>query len=786
MRPGFRLRVKTTLPQFALMAIVATATLVADASESELDGRAIFTTTCARCHGPDGAGVEDGPDPLTGDLSVAQLTEVIAETMPEDDPGTLSPDEAVAVAAFIHDAFYSPIARARNKPPRIDLARLTVGQYRRAVADLLGSFGDPPRGSDRRGLVGEYFQGREPSGEQDRAARRIDPQVDFNFGVDAPTPKIKEPHGFSVRWTGSICAAETGEYQFVVRTDHAARLWINDAERPLIDAWVKSGDDTDHEGRLFLIGGRAYPIKLEFSKAKLGVDDDKEKKEKPPSAPASIALLWRRPHGALQPVPSTNLASTPAPESFVCSTPFPPDDRSYGWERGTAVSKDWDQATTAAAIQAADYVAARLNRLANTSDDAGDRAEKLRDFCRTLVERAFRQPLDRGLARSHVDAQLAAVGEPELAVRRVVLLALKSPRFLFRELGDGPDPYHAAARLSFGLWDSIPDEPLIAAARDGRLTTKAERRHQAQRMVADPRARAKLHEFLLAWLDLDVPADLRKDPALYPECDEIFLADLRTSLELFLDDVLKSEAADYRRLLLADEVYLNKRLAKAYGVEPPPDDAESVAGFTRVRLDVGQRSGILTHPYMMARFSYSSGTSPIHRGVFLARGMLGQALRPPPEAFTPLAPELHPDLTTRERVALQTEPAACMTCHRIINPLGFTLERFDAIGRYRDREGDKPVDDAGAFRTRTGDVVALRGARELAQYVATSEEGQAAFVEQLFHHLVGQSVEAYGSNVLEILRQSFADHDYNIRQLAVEIMVATIPVGRETSGDGDP
>jgi hypothetical protein len=466
-----------------------------------------------RCHGADGAGeptLEDGPEPLAGDLSVAQLADVIRETMPEDDPGTLTRAEAQAVAAYVHDAFYSLIARARIAPPRIELARLTVGQYRRAVADLCGSFGDPPWWSDERGLSGDYFQEREPKGDKERALHRTDLEVNFDFGVDAPAPEIKAPHGFSIRWNGALRAAETGEYEIVVRTDHAARLWLNNPEVPLIDAWVKSGDQAEYVARAYLIGGRAYSVRLEFSKAKQGVDDsDKNKdKEPPPSKPASIALLWRRPHGALQVIPARNLAASSVGESFVCSTPFPPDDRSYGWERGTAVSKEWDAATTAAAIEAADYIAPRLNRLAGTKDDEDKREEKLRQFCRTLVERAFRAPLTDELAVKYVDAQFEAVDDLDAAVRRVVLLTLKSPRFLFREVGGVPDAYATAARLSFGLWNSSRSTA-ADAARDGLLQRPAfASRPNDRRPAPAPAPR------VLAWLGIDV-ARSRKNPEKY-------------------------------------------------------------------------------------------------------------------------------------------------------------------------------------------------------------------------------------------------------------------------------
>jgi hypothetical protein len=348
-------------------------------------------------------------------------------------------------------------------------------------------------------------------------------------------------------------------------------------------------------------------------------------------------------------------------------------------------------------------------------------------------------------------------------------LVLKSPRFVYREVGNGrPDGYDVASRLAFGLWDSLPDQNLLDAAAAGQLGTREQVVRQARRMVVDSRARSKLREFLLHWLKVDQNAGIVKDRKLFPQFDEGVASDLRTSLDLFLDDVIESESADFRQLLRADYLYLNGRLAQFYGASLKAD-----APFQKVCLDSPERAGVLTHPYLMASFAYTGASSPIHRGVFVARSVLGRVLRPPPEAIAPLAADLHPSLTTRERVTIQTKPESCQSCHGMINPLGFTLERFDAVGRYRTDEKGRPIDAMGSYETRAGELVKFDGVRAIAAFLADSEEAHNAFIQQLFHHLVKQPIHAFGYQELSNLRRFFAAHDFNIRELSVEVMATS-------------
>jgi len=739
---------------FSIAWIVATSS----ARAAEISGEQIFRQKCAACHGESGQGNEDEyPEPLAGDKGVGELAALITKTMPKDEADECVGEDAQKVAAYIHEAFYSAQARARNKPPRIELARLTVRQYRHALADLIGSFrsNDQPQGE--HGLSGEYYKSRRFR-RRERELERRDATVDFSFGDKGPVPDKVGAEEYAIRWEGSLLAPQTGLYEFNVRTENAARLWINDRQNALIDAWVQSGDDLDHTESVWLLGGRVYPLRLEYFKSK---------REKT----GSVALRWKLPHGAETVVAERYLFADRAAEVYVAATPFPPDDRSIGYERGTSISKAWDDATTDAALQAAGYIVDHLRELAGVAGEGNDRQKRLQEFCETFVERAFGHRLTDEQRRFFVGRQFDEADDPDTAVKRVVLLTLKSPRFLYQGLGAAggkgeSDDCRAAEQLALAMWDSLPDANLRDAARAGQLRTSEQIRLQAERMAGDWRARAKLREFLLQWLRVDHLADLSKDPKRFPEFNPALAADLRESLDRFLDEIIASDEADFRQLLLADYMYLNGSLARFYGARLPED-----APFQKVAFEPEQRAGVLTHPYLLSGFAYTSTSSPIHRGVFISRSVLGRVLRPPPQAVSPLAPDLHPDLTTRERVDLQTSAKSCQACHAMINPLGFTLEHFDAVGRYRKEEKGRAVDATGGYLSRSGKTHEFAGARPLARFLAESDESHEAFVEQLFHYLAKQPIRAYGPQALPGLCASFAEKNFNIRRLMVEIAV---------------
>ena len=727
--------------------------LTGNAAEAKpLLGEQIYRKMCVDCHATNGEGVKDKVNPFHGMKTLIELTTLIDETMPEEDPETCQGKDAEQVAQYVFQRFYAKDSDSASAIARVQLSHLTVRQYLFTTSDLMSNFlGSAKVTTPERGLRAEYFSSRGFQGDK-RVEKRVDPVINFQFGDKAPVENIKDAAEFSMKWEGSVLAEETGDYEFILKTENGARLCVNQAD-PIIDEWVSSqGRAKEHKATIRLLGGKPYTLRLELFKYK-----DKS---------SSVVLEWKPPHKAQEVIPQRNLTTQQVPGTFISSTVFPPDDSVSGYERGTAVSKAWDEATTTAAIEIMTTVIKHLDRLAGTKPDDKERDKKIRQFCHRFAELAFRRPLTDDQKKFFVDQHFQQSVAPELAVKRVILLVLKSPRFLYTDREyQALDDFAIASRLSYGLWDSMPDRQLLDAAKTGRLKTPVQVAQQAERMLKDPRAQSKLRYFFHHWLQLDEKEELAKDKALFPDFDALVVSDLRTSLDLFIDEVVWNGSSDYRQLLLADYVYLNERLAKVYDVKLPAGQ-----DYQKVSLDKDKRAGVITHPYLMANFAYHNLSSPIHRGVFVTRRLLGRTLKPPPQATEFKDGDFKPGMSTREKVALITSPSACMSCHSIINPLGFSLEHFDAIGRYREQEVQKPVNTAAEMISVTGETVKFDGARDLAEHIASDRHAHAAFVDQLFHQAAKQPINAYGGNIRDELTTQFEKSGYNIQLLLIEIM----------------
>ncbi|MCA9139310.1 MAG: DUF1588 domain-containing protein [Planctomycetales bacterium] len=754
-------------------------------------GQKIYTDQCLSCHGEGGRGGTEGyADPLLGDATVSDLASLIADTMPEEDPEQCVGDDAKAVARFIHETFYSEAAQRRNRPAQRDLSRLTGTQIQQSLADLYQHFFGPSYRVKERGLSASYFD----SGRWDKEklkVERVDPVLDFDFGRESPVEGVT-PDEFYIHWSGSLRVEHTGRYEIVVESTCSMKLRFGHHDYVLIDNHVQSEGKTEFRRTLNLIGGRQYAIQIDFT----------QRKRKTELPPAKFALRWVPPGGAETVIPTEYLIPSTQPSGFALQTKLPPDDRSYGYDRGTRVDRQWDDAVTAAALEFGSIAGSELwpQYRRKHRRDSDENRSRLRGFLSELATIAFRAPLDEASQKLYVDDQLAEAEDDLLAIARSCLLIIKSPRFLYPTLDHDAAPSNrVATRLALTMFDSLPtDEWLLDQVSKNHFApdhkdAEERIRQAALRMSDDQRLHGKMMEMFFDWLDIDPAAEVAKDENKYAGFDKVMILDLRRSLERTIGDVFWSDSSDYRQLFSSDFNWTNSRLGDFFGEGWIP----GVEGRVEGRVDgvsnelvqskpAGGRSfGVLTHPLVMSHLSYFDTTSPIHRGVFLFRRVLGRTLRPPNEAFTPLNPDLHPDLTTRQRVELQTGESKCQVCHQKINTLGFALENFDAVGRFREQENGKPIDATGGYLSRDGQQVSFATPADLANFMANNDDAHRAFVERVFEHFAKQPLAAYGEDVAEDLVKRFRDSGYHMRRLIVEVavVVATHQLDQEYNNE---
>ena len=401
---------------------------------------------------------------------------------------------------------------------------------------------------------------------------------------------------------------------------------------------------------------------------------------------------------------------------------------------------------------AADGAAAAATAVAADTGGAGAATTADEDRCAgeiltALGRRAYRRPLIDG----DLDTLLAfyeqgrAEGGFEAGIRKAIERLLVAPEFLFRIERDpidaapgtayGLTDLELATRLSLFLWSDIPDEPLLAAAEAGRLSDPDELDGQVTRMLADPRARALVDNFASQWLQLGRVRGVIPDADVFWEFDENLRADMERETTLFLESQLLGDRG-VMELFDADYTFVNERLARHYG-------RDGVYGerFRRVPVE-GERAGLLGHASLLTVTAYPTRTSPVLRGKWLLDNVLGMPPAEPP-ADVPALEENHagaPPRTMRERMEQHRANPACAACHRMMDPPGFALEHFDAIGRWRAAdEYGAPVDAAGAL----ADGTAVDGPAALRHAVLAHETSVVRTVtEKLLTYAVGRRMEA--------------------------------------------
>ena len=317
-------------------------------------------------------------------------------------------------------------------------------------------------------------------------------------------------------------------------------------------------------------------------------------------------------------------------------------------------------------------------------DLANPTPEKAAAIVAHLAPKLFRRPVESATITKYraLFEKFTQTMTPDEALRGMLAAMMVSPRFLYHE--EPPerlDAHAIASRMSFFLWRSTPDDALLAAAADGSLLDPTKRRAQARRMMADARAERFLKDFTGQWLRVREVGVMRADANLYPEYDLELEAAIRSETEHFIAEMFRRDLP-LRQLIDSDWTMLNERLAKHYGIADVhgPD-------FRRVSLDKTKtvRGGLLTQASIHAVTSNGSTTSPVARGVWVLEKFLGTPAPPPPPDVPPIEPDIRGATTIKQQLAKHREIAACASCHKKIDPLGFALESFDVIGGWREK-----------------------------------------------------------------------------------------------------
>lgn len=413
---------------------------------------------------------------------------------------------------------------------------------------------------------------------------------------------------------------------------------------------------------------------------------------------------------------------------------------------------------------------------------AADESGCLDQFFSTFAKRLFRRPLTSAeIARYKAFVStLRKTDDFASSVRTLVRGMLQAPQFLYRvETGESASDknpiklsgYEVASRLSYLLWDTMPDADLFAAAEAGELDNAEGVAKQAMRMLGDARARSSMSEFVRQWLEYDrIDNNIgKKSATLFPKYTEATKAALSSGLRKFVEDAIWSSDTSLRDILSSKTAYVSESTSFIYG----PNTSVSGTALKSVALDGGQRAGLLTQAGFLAGFGHETLQAPILRGIFVLDRLLCQPPPPPPvNVNTALAdpPKGAGPTTLRQRIEMSHQKGACASCHKTIDAVGFGLENFDAIGQYRTIENTLPVDARGSISDTYDANGDFTGAVELAERLAKSEQVSECVTAKMFRYALSRGVQATDGCTISTLTDGMVQSGGDIKSMMVALV----------------
>lgn len=436
------------------------------------------------------------------------------------------------------------------------------------------------------------------------------------------------------------------------------------------------------------------------------------------------------------------------------------------------------------------------NRAATAKERSSDRTDDeacATKILSTLAHRAYRHPITQKDIQTLLSFYRAGVaakeGSFEAGIGKAIERILVGPEFLFRVERDPANvapgtayrisDLELATRLSFFLWSSIPDEQLLDLAERGKLKNAEVLQQQVRRMLADSRSKALVTNFAAQWLNMRTIQKISPDPEAFPDFDENLRDAFQQETELFFESMLREDRG-VMDLLNADYTFVNERLARHYGIP-------NVYGnhFRRVTLADEARMGLIGQASILTATSYATRTSPTLRGKWVLENILG-APPPPPPPNVPSLKDRGADgkiLSVRQQMELHRANSACAVCHTRMDPLGFALENFDAIGRWRTASGadNTPVDSSGVLP----DGTKFNGPAELRQILLRhQQEFVSTVTEKLLTYALGRGVLYYDAPAIRAITRDAAASNYRWSSIILGI-VKSIPFQMRMSRSSD-
>ncbi|NTX00897.1 DUF1592 domain-containing protein [Myxococcus sp. CA040A] len=430
-----------------------------------------------------------------------------------------------------------------------------------------------------------------------------------------------------------------------------------------------------------------------------------------------------------------------------------------------------------------------VNNLASEYSCAAGQNEEdcARSFIRALGARAFRRPVTAEDEKDLLELWRSARkdADPKKAAEYVIQAVLTSASFLYRtELGEPGGPANKvvwltqqeiATALAYSVTGAPPDEELTAAAAAGQLKTADAREAQARRLLKTEASQRYLQRFIMEWLGLTGLESINKNNQVFPDFSQTFKLSARAETMTFIDHVLINEGGSVKELLSANYTFANGLMSLFYGTSMTPDGS-----FGRVPLPEN-RVGILTHASVLTTYALFDSSSPIRRGKFVLTRLLCREIPPPPPSVIIIPPAVNPDSTTRARFAAHTDNPTCAGCHRQLDPIGFGMEDYDGLGKYRTTENGLDVDASGSVEHANGKFTFTGGA-ELARWLASSEDVADCVPLQLFRYVMGRDEDTVDGPMLTDMRSRFrADPKLKLGDALVGLVRSPYFVHRRTT-----